>query len=33
MLAMLEEVPQEALRIAGLVSAVIGLFAVWLIRG
>ena len=33
MLAKLEEVPHEVLRVAGLASAVIGLIAVWLIRG
>jgi len=33
MLAKLSEVPPEVLRVAGLVSAVLGLFAVWLIRG
>ena len=33
MLEKLAEVPPEALRVAGLVSAVLGLFAVWLIRG
>ncbi len=32
-LARLAEIPPEALRAAGLVSAVLGLFAVWLIRG
>jgi uncharacterized protein YjeT (DUF2065 family) len=29
----LAEVPPEVLRVAGVVSAVLGLFAVWLIRG
>ena len=29
----LSEVPPEALRAAGLVSAALGLFGVWLIRG
>jgi len=29
----LTEVPPEALRVAGLASAVLGLLAVWLIRG
>lgn len=29
----LAEVPPEALRTAGLVSAALGLFVVWLIRG
>ena len=29
----LAEVPPEALRVAGLVSAGLGLFVVWLIRG
>jgi len=33
LLARLAEIPPEALRAAGLVSAVLGLFAVWLIRG
>ena len=33
MLAKLTEVPPEVLRVAGLVAAVLGLFAVWLIRG
>ena len=33
MLAKLSEIPPEALRVAGLASAVIGLFVVWLIRG
>lgn len=33
MLERLTEVPPEALRLAGLISAVVGLFAVWLIRG
>lgn len=33
MLAKLSEVPPEVLRVAGLVAAVLGLFAVWLIRG
>ena len=33
MLTKLSEIPPEALRVAGLVAAVIGLFAVWLIRG
>jgi len=33
LLARLAEIPPEALRVAGLVSAVLGLFAVWLIRG
>ena len=33
MLEKLAEIPPEALRVAGLASAVVGLFAVWLIRG
>lgn len=33
MLERLTEVPPEVLRLAGLISAVVGLFAVWLIRG
>ena len=33
MLEKLAEIPPEALRVAGLISAVVGLFAVWLIRG
>ena len=33
LLASLAEVPPEVLRIAGLITAVLGLFAVWLIRG
>lgn len=33
MMAKLSEVPPEVLRVAGLVAAVLGLFAVWLIRG
>ena len=33
LLASLSEVPPEVLRVAGLVCAVLGLFAVWLIRG
>ena len=33
MLAKLSEVPPEALRVAGLIAALLGLFAVWLIRG
>jgi uncharacterized protein YjeT (DUF2065 family) len=32
MLMRLTEVPPEVLRVAGLASAVVGLFAVWLIR-
>jgi uncharacterized protein YjeT (DUF2065 family) len=30
---MMNQVPPEALRIGGLVAAMIGVFAVWLIRG
>ncbi len=33
LLASLAEVPPEVLRVAGLVAAALGLFAVWLIRG
>ena len=33
LLTTLSEVPPEVLRVAGLVCAVLGLFAVWLIRG
>jgi uncharacterized protein YjeT (DUF2065 family) len=33
LLAWLAEIPPEVLRVAGLVSAVLGLIAVWLIRG
>ncbi len=33
LMARLSEVPPEALRVAGLVSAVLGLLVVWLIRG
>ena len=33
MLARLSEIPPEVVRVAGLAAAVIGLFAVWLIRG
>ncbi len=33
LLARLAEIPPEVLRVAGLVSAVLGLIAVWLIRG
>lgn len=33
LLEQLAEVPPEALRVAGLVSAGAGLFGVWLIRG
>jgi len=33
MLAKLSEIPPGALRVAGLASAVIGVFVVWLIRG
>ena len=33
MLAKLSEIPPEALRVAGLTAAALGLFAVWLIRG
>ena len=33
MLAKLSEIPPEALRVAGLIAAALGLFAVWLIRG
>ena len=33
LLMRLTEVPPEVLRVAGLASAVLGLFAVWLIRG
>jgi uncharacterized protein len=32
-LEMLEAVPPESLRIAGLVAAALGVFAVWLLRG
>lgn len=30
---MMNQVPPEALRIGGLIAAMIGVFAVWLIRG
>lgn len=33
LLVRLAEIPPEALRAAGLASAALGLFAVWLIRG
>ena len=33
LLARLDEVPGEALRIGGLTAAVIGVFFVWLLRG
>lgn len=33
LLARLAEIPPEVLRVAGLISAVLGLIAVWLIRG
>ncbi len=33
LLERLAEIPPEVLRVAGVVSAVLGLFAVWLIRG
>lgn len=33
LMARLCEVPPEVLRISGLVSALLGLFVVWLIRG
>ena len=33
LLASLAEVPPQVLRVSGLVCAVLGLFAVWLIRG
>ncbi len=32
-LELLEQVPQESLRAAGLMAAVIGVVAVWLLRG
>ena len=32
-LAMLDEVPPEALRLGGLAAVLIGVFAVWLLRG
>ena len=32
-LMMLEQVPPETLRVGGLVAAILGLGAVWLIRG
>ena len=32
-LAMLDEVPPEALRLGGLAAALIGVFGVWLLRG
>ena len=33
LLERLAEIPPEVLRVAGVISAVVGLFAVWLIRG
>jgi uncharacterized protein YjeT (DUF2065 family) len=33
LLERLADIPPEVLRVAGVVSAVLGLFAVWLIRG
>lgn len=33
LLMRLAQIPPEALRVAGFASAVLGLFAVWLIRG
>ena len=33
LLERLAEIPPEVLRVAGVVSALLGLFAVWLIRG
>ena len=33
LLERLSEIPTEALRLAGLASAVAGVFAVWLLRG
>ncbi len=33
LLERLAEIPPEVLRVAGVVSAVLGLLAVWLIRG
>ena len=32
-LAMLETVPPEGLRVGGLVAAALGVFCVWLLRG
>ena len=32
-LAMLETVPPESLRVGGLVAAALGVFCVWLLRG
>jgi hypothetical protein len=32
-LAMLETVPPESLRVGGLVAAALGVFLVWLLRG
>ena len=33
LLEQLAEIPPEALRLGGVISAVLGVFAVWLLRG